>query len=341
MRRLVVCLFAIITLAACGATTDSGGGADGGTTNPDVTDSSDTVPPPPLGCDNAGECSSDTPCMVGSCDPATGGCVFEPAEDGTDCVVNDTDSVCVEGSCLESVCGDDVCEGAEDVDNCADDCLVEGCKDDEVAGCAVDSCVAAELLGDGSCDTDLDCEETDWDDGDCLADPCGDGVCADDEDAESCPADCEVAGCLDGEVLACDGETCVAESLLGDLSCDTDLACEETGWDGGDCEAPEPCGDEVCDADAGEDVDTCPEDCTPACADGEVKDCEWVSCVSDSWLGDGTCDDLLNCDELAYDNGDCDQPGVCGNDLPATITADECVPGVGARPVGQLDGAGP
>ena len=90
MRRLV-CLFAIMTLAACGATTDTGGGGGDASVTPGDPDA--IAPPPDLqGCGGGGDCATNDPCMLGSCDPSTGNCVIVAAEDGTDCVVNGVDS---------------------------------------------------------------------------------------------------------------------------------------------------------------------------------------------------------------------------------------------------------
>ena len=111
-----------------------------------------------------------------------------------------------------------------------------------------------------------------------------------------------------------------------------ELNCEANAWDGGDCDLcgnglcgtgetatlcpedcqnGEECGDAICMGEIGEDFDTCPEDCCPT---GEVKDCEHVSCISESSLGDGTCDPLLNCDLYEADGGDCTTaPAECGD----------------------------
>ena len=40
------------------------------------------------------------------------------------------------------------------------------------------------------------------------------------------------------------------------------------------------------------------------CEEEEVVDCE-DGCTPASWLGDGECDDDLNCEEHIFDHGDC------------------------------------
>ena len=44
----------------------------------------------------------------------------------------------------------------------------DGCPDGELLDCG-QLCVAAELMGNGTCDPTLDCEATAWDQGDCPA----------------------------------------------------------------------------------------------------------------------------------------------------------------------------
>ena len=50
-------------------------------------------------------------------------------------------------------------------------------------------------------------------------------------------------------------------------------------------------------------------DCDGVCSPGDVLDCNG-SCVSETWIGDGFCDDpyegkYLNCVQLRFDGGDC------------------------------------
>ena len=79
-------------------------------------------------------------------------------------------------------------------------------------------------VGDGFCDSDLYCEETDYDGGDCwLGDACtdvdGDGIC-DFEDA--CPFN-------DGEFFDCVGD-CMSEwefDNVGNGLCDIELDCAD------------------------------------------------------------------------------------------------------------------
>jgi hypothetical protein len=81
------------------------------------------------------------------------------------------------------------------------------------------------------------------------------------------------------------------------------------------------CGDGACDAN--ETSVTCPEDCAPGCAAGEILDCDGTgACWPEKYLGDGWCDggaQVYQIDFCCYDNdgGDCTKkecipvPGAC------------------------------
>ncbi len=101
------------------------------------------------------------------------------------------------------------------------------------------------------------------------------------------PTDCE-----DDEVLTCSGSSCTMAAFVGDGECDSFLDCAETGYDGGDCDA---------DTTGGGDDDTD----SIECPDGEVPSCSGLTCWSDDKIGDGSCDEYLDCDIHSYDGGDC------------------------------------
>src|SRR5690606_7683808 len=78
------------------------------------------------------------------------------------------------------------------------------------------------------------------------------------------------------------------------------------------------------------------DEISDACADmgcppGEMADCNG-NCFPISWLGDGECDSgqwsyngnpiVLNCEELNWDNGDCDPSGACSVTPPACVLSD-------------------
>eukprot|EP01043_Picozoa_sp_COSAG02_P057787 COSAG02_NODE_7075_length_3196_cov_1.760736_1_plen_560_part_00 len=71
-------------------------------------------------------------------------------------------------------------------------------------------------------------------------------------------------------------------------------------------------------------------DCDGVCSTGDVLDCNG-SCVSETWIGDGFCDDpydgkYLNCVELRFDGGDCvgndDMQDCHGNVVPRSYQGD-------------------
>jgi hypothetical protein len=128
---------------------------------------------------------------------------------------------------------------------------------------------------------------------------CGNGTCEADENAQSCPADCD-ANCGDGycthdeTVLTCPDD-CAAN--CGDGYCthdETNETCPE------DCSAD--CGDDYCDPET-ETAANCPADCDPNCGDGYCTHDEDVStCPEDcaSVCGDGQCthnETSANCPE--------------------------------------------
>ena len=132
---------------------------------------------------------------------------------------------------------------------------------------------------------------------------CGDGACANDESAASCPEDCRTS-CGDGE---CSGD-------------ESDESCPE------DCGTS--CGDGECNGD--ESDESCPEDCGTSCGDGECSGDESdESCPEDCQIdppvcGDGTCDaeeGSVSCPEDCGTNcGD----GACNGDESDESCPEDC-----------------
>ena len=111
------------------------------------------------GCGGScGDCAPGETCTDGVCEPPP-----QTSCDGN-CGIYDADGLCqCDSSCFEAGdCCDDVC------DFCAgdypDDCA-GGCDPDQVLGCD-GQCWPAFWLGDGICDTGLNCAEHNLDDGD-------------------------------------------------------------------------------------------------------------------------------------------------------------------------------
>jgi hypothetical protein len=193
-------------------------------------------------CNNNGICEAGEDCVNCPCDCIIGSSVFCgngicEAADGEDCTncpadcrgvqsgnpnnrfccgagggqnpVGCSDPRCTDSgwSCTDapgagSCCGDGVCEGIENSDNCPIDCPPSFCGDGNCDS-TEDPCSCPEDCGappatetncsdgiENDCDGLVDC-----DDPDCAEDPvcqtgCGNGVCEPGEDCLNCPGDC-------------------------------------------------------------------------------------------------------------------------------------------------------
>ena len=287
-------------------------------------------------CDDGSSCTSDDRCQGGVCtgvaqmcednDPCTDnlcgddGCFFAnntaPCDDGNPCTTQDT---CTAGVCFGQA------RDCDDGNPCTDDAC------DEEGGCVHTNNTAPCLDGNGCTIEDV-CVE-----GECrgqavpgclnLNPECGDGVCDEIEDCNSCEADCPTC-CSAEQIPNCNGG-CTTASWVDDGVCDGVLNCSETNWDGGDCE-PE-CGFDgqfdcngncapIADlgngrchggSDGGVDYN-CSEfdfdggDC-PLCPDDAVAACI-VRCVPAELLENGVCDEELNCAKHEEDNNVCCPP---------------------------------
>jgi hypothetical protein len=193
-----------------------------------------------------------------------------------------------------------------------------------VFDCDLD-CVESSLLsylGDSFCDSsipiDLNCEEFDFDDGDCL-------------DPEPEPDPEPGVSCGDGRVYDC-SLICVSESLAtswtGDGFCEDgttyegayNLYCEAFDMDGGDCDESDDTGADA-DADAGADADTGETPGAPvpgaACGTDRVYDCAGecvVASTAEMWSTDMYCDGEeavfgmhLDCEAFDFDDGACEE----------------------------------
>ena len=284
-------------------------------------------------------------------------------------------------------CGDGVCDDGENVINCREDCgmgMTGGTTGGMTGGtCETDAdcamCMAGGELGCScsetpmgnrcvpNCNADADCPEgpngatLSCDDGVCgpggmmMGGECGDGTCDMDEDAESCPDDCDAMmggtcetddDCVGDACRGDNGCTCV-ESPMGTRcapNCETDDDCPETPngvaltCDDGVCGramAMGECGDGVCDA--GETLDNCAEDCAgmDACGDDfcdEAADEDAESCPEDcstGECGDGACnigETIANCSADCYlggtGGGACDAIWQSVNALYDDVTLD-------------------
>ncbi len=153
-----------------------------------------------------------------------------------------------------------------------------------------------EWIGDCYCDDstseyglDFMCEAWDFDAGDCTGD---NSAC--DSTIQPSAAPCENFSCLDDMMCIDD---LISFGWIGDGYCDSQLNCEKYQLDGGDCDyssqtaaptaTPAPCQNRACEGGWYENY----------CVDDYL---EW------EWVGDGYCDDILNCEKYNNDGGDCD-----------------------------------
>ncbi|MDP6946466.1 MAG: hypothetical protein QF464_20120, partial [Myxococcota bacterium] len=189
-------------------------------------------------------------------------------------------------TCIQSEC-----TPADDdalASSCPEDCGSGGCLAGQAEGCD-GGCYDGDSIGDGVCDEGLNCEDWNYDDGDCLSAPCGDHICEPGEES-ACPSDCVVCG--DDELASCWG-TCRPVFYYGNGECDSDFDCEALSFDGGDC--GDSCGDGLCTGNespidmgpvSGTCMITCESDpeCTAQCIADEGMTLECAGCFGDAVL---------------------------------------------------------
>jgi hypothetical protein len=240
--------------------------------------------------------------------------------------------------CVVNPCGDGVCDAAigEDIVTCPEDCTPPAkgscCTDNDTAGC-LDAVVEAAV-----CAADAFCCNSRWD-----------SVCAGEAETigNSCTGDCCTAngtpGCNSTGNVDCEECICAADPFC----CNTawDLTCA-TSANGATCGITcgcvvDPCGDGVCDAAIGEDIVTCPEDCTPpakgsCCTDNEIAGCldaavEAAVCAVDAFCcntrWDATC--AFEAETIGGScTGDCcTANGTPGCNSTGNIDCEECICG--------------
>ena len=310
---------------------DNGGGGNDpfcGDGNCDPNENENTCPQ---------DCESTQDCMVASPDWLGDGYCDEWANDGTpETAYNSAACGWDGGDCCYSTCNDatyscDDSTGPCDANACFDpngnndDC--NGNPGGDCVDCIGQDCTGYESwLGDGYCDDGtwgiyFDCEEFDWDAGDC--DPngnscedqgmvtCSDGSCAPTYD--DCGGSSEGCEDCENDYTAYGSECC--DSAWDEYGIDCATLEASYSWDCSGCLCPgdsDPvCGDGVCSGD--EDYYNCPSDCNAPgeCEPGYVADCDGTAeCWPESWIGDGypDCEDQqYGADLTCYDNdgGDC------------------------------------
>ena len=243
-------------------------------------------------------------CLAASCDPLTGECTFESANEGKLC---DDGNACT----LGESCGDGVCAGGAPT-NCNDGnpCTDDYC--DTGTGCV-------HLENGDPCDDGNVCT---------TADTCGGGICVagpglDCEDENQCTTDvCDSQiGCVYADTVGeCDdGNSCTS----GDHC--VEGQCAFAGLV--DCDDGNGCTDDWCEPDAGcgHAPNTAPCDdgnsCTAgdSCAGGQCLGGAALNCNDGNICTDDTCDPESGC---AYEIND----NPCNDGNPCS-TGDQCVNG--------------
>ena len=270
-------------------------------------------------------------CLVAACDPATGGCVDEPAPAGLAC--DDGDPCTADDACLAGVCGgtpacacdtDDDCVPVDDADLC-----------NGVLACSDGFCVP-------DVDTFVTCEDDDATD--CVSPICepATGTCADApvEDGSGCGSEpcivgkvCDNGACVGGTAADCeDGNPCTLDLCVEGAGCEHQPATGQPCDDGDPCTADDACeadqcvgptvlcvcGDGFCSA-AEKQGCTCAEDCGDCleCGDGQCSPGEEATCPADCgeepYCGDAVCDapaeDAFTCPSDCGGGGG----GACGD----------------------------
>ena len=283
-------------------------------------------------CHDHGECDDDDACNgFEACNPGTHMC--EPGDPQDDGFVCETDprSICLDGVCFESVCGDGFVDtgGGESCEPpgegvCGPDCgwLCEGdgdcpddgdiCNGEEYCDIGAHECARRNPLDDGTvCGADPRMI--------CLAQSCEESVCGDMFVDAGMAEDCEDGNDIDGD------------------GCDSD--CTWSCHDNDECDDEDACnGDETCNLDAHmcepgdppEDGYVCAAEPRSICLDGECVE----SICGDGFIdtgggesceppGDGGCG--FDCGWLCDGDGDCPDDGdICNGEEYCNMGAHEC-----------------
>jgi formylglycine-generating enzyme required for sulfatase activity len=247
------------------------------------------------GCKVCGETCEEGHCLFTACvgrecgNDGCGGTCGNCTVCGETCLAG----LCQFTSCAERECGADGCGGS--CGTCADHYV-----------CESGSCLYVPWCGDGTCDSDEDCDTCPQDCGGC----CGNGACEPwfGEHCESCLEDCGCTVC--GET--CQAEVCTFTACIG-------RECGEDGCGGscgtcqmyhecqsGMCVYVPWCGDKTCDPN--EDCSVCAVDCPcTGCGEScEAGQCTFTACAGRECGDDGCGGSCGTCDE----HNEC-QDGAC------------------------------
>ena len=287
-----------------------------------------------MACDDADVCTDD------SCQPAQGGCVFQPnsvaCDDGDLCTVGD---VCQDGQCVP---GNNDCECLEN-----EDCIDDGNPCNGTLVCVDNVCLtdpATVVECDDSADTDCKKAACDPSSGACALEDQPDATPCDDLSICSADDQCLAGECV-GAALDCSDDNVCTQDLCDPLGgchyedaagacddadpCTVDDQCDDGVCAGSpfDCEDNNPCTNDQCvvvggqaqcfyqnNDDPCDDGSVCTEDdiCVAGACEGDI-----ITCDDDNLCTDDSCDsadgclfdpNTLPCDDLDL----CTLSDVCG-----------------------------
>ena len=240
--------------------------------------------------------ASDDPCVVTTCEPASGTCIDVPLEEGTVCDTLgpcDASATCLQGLCVtkELVCDDgDPCtvDACDPESGACTHLLAQGAPCDDANACTKGETCGAEGCGGG--ENVCECQE----DADCSADYdvcAGVPFCNDDNTCEVDPSSAlQCAGVVDGcqeEVCSTAAGGCVLVDAADGLACEADPCFEQGACLQGacigvplDCGEDEACLKRSCDLESGGCVEEALNDV--ACDDGNA-------CTGDDVCDSGLC----------------------------------------------------
>ena len=203
----------------------------------------------------------------------------------------------------DTICGDSICEGNENMGSCPQDCKTAG------PVCGNQTCESGET--EQSCPAD--CKPT--------GPQCFNEVCEEGENWETCPSDCQ-------KPIVCGDKVCEGTENTNNCpgDCGTPVQCGDKVCEGNetasscpaDCKTTAKCGDGTCAS--GETATTCAMDCATT-QYGATIQCGWDSCKSAMTTcgNKPACVEALNC----MANCKCDQAcaeNKCNSLLTGAIT---------------------
>ncbi|MSQ81575.1 MAG: hypothetical protein EXR77_01490 [Myxococcales bacterium] len=277
---------------------------------------------PVAGTETVCDTSKDTPCVISTCEKASGQCKPVTKADTTACDDSDKCTLgeaCATGKCVSikklncndnNACTDDICSGEF---GCASGPKASGAKCTDS-----DACTTNDVCKDGKCTGGkLDCN----DGSDCTLDLCSKVTGCTNQIDDTLPCD-DNDGCTGKDV--CKNGTCAGPPLKCDDgnpctidACDGQGGCKNIVIDGKDCNDGDAC--------------TIGDVCKTAKCEGIAKKCDDGNGCTDDTCKSGTCVILAQsgtpCDDgnACTGNDACDNKGACTGKVFQCDTTNACI----------------